>query len=190
MKNIYRNKRGRYVVRLNYRKRERYIGSFVTEEEAVAARDRAVADLGRHPEVPYWDMYGEGFIPKGTVVGWLLVGEPFPVVSDGRSRTYYHCTCKCGQRIDVAGSNLRESNPRHTVSCGCKRYAENMEMHRNSKTGVKGVSYVESRGKYTARIFSDGKSRWLGYYDTLEEAAEARKAAEENLREERRKDCE
>lgn len=49
----------------------------------------------------------------------------------------------------------------------------------NSSTGVNGVFF--DRGKYRAAIFFKGKRTYLGRYSTIEEAAAARKQAEEIL---------
>lgn len=40
----------------------------------------------------------------------------------------------------------------------------------NSSTGLKGVSYHKANGKYKAQINIDGKRKFLGYYNTPEEA--------------------
>lgn len=50
-----------------------------------------------------------------------------------------------------------------------------------SSTGIRGVSYSTRHEKYRANIGFRGQKFELGYFDTLEEAAAARKAAEERL---------
>ena len=50
-----------------------------------------------------------------------------------------------------------------------------------SSTGIRGVSYSTRRGKYRANIGFRGQTFELRCFDTLEEAAAARKAAEERL---------
>jgi DNA-binding XRE family transcriptional regulator len=47
-----------------------------------------------------------------------------------------------------------------------------------NKSGVKGVSFDKERNKWVAQIKVGGKSINLGRYETLEEAAEARRQAE------------
>ena len=49
---------------------------------------------------------------------------------------------------------------------------------KNNKTGYKGVSFYKKRKNFQARIHVNGKSKFLGYFDTAEEAYEARKIAE------------
>lgn len=53
------------------------------------------------------------------------------------------------------------------------------KVNRNSSTGVNGVFF--DRGKYRAAISFKGKKTYLGRYATIEEAAAARKQAEEIL---------
>lgn len=48
----------------------------------------------------------------------------------------------------------------------------------NSKTGVRGVCYIENREKFVATLSCNGKQYNLGKYDTMEEAILIRKRAE------------
>ncbi len=105
----------------------------------------------------------------------------------------WRCRCDCGNELDVPYNNLLYSNMR---SCGCQRREHDMQLkdllphvdgtsicHLRSKktpsnntTGVKGVYLI--RGKYVAKIVFQKKQYILGSFDRLEEAAEARRAAE------------
>ncbi len=67
-------------------------------------------------------------------------------------------------------SNLRE------VPQGLN--SKNHKRNKRNTTGVCGVSYLEHAGVYTAHIFHNYKSIYIGRYRTLEEAAAARKEAE------------
>lgn len=51
------------------------------------------------------------------------------------------------------------------------------KLFRTNTSGVRGVSWHAGRGKWCARIHENGKSRTLGYFSTIEEAAAARQAA-------------
>lgn len=55
--------------------------------------------------------------------------------------------------------------------------SRNTGLFRNNKTGVRGVSRNRA-GKYLAGIRVDGKTKHLGTFATIEEAAKARKQAE------------
>jgi hypothetical protein len=118
---------------------------------------------------------------------------------------YFICECDCSKktRRKIAASSLLSGR---TKSCGCRRadnqtaeqekakkigmkimervhdagislsYGEK-KVSKNSKTGITGVCM--RKGQYRAYITLDRRQIHLGLYDTLEEAAEARKAGEE-----------
>lgn len=73
-------------------------------------------------------------------------------------------------RANNSWSNLREVD-RNTN-------ARNKTKNRNSTTGVAGVSFDTTRGKYKASIRVNGKSKHLGYFDNLKDAKAVRKAAD------------
>lgn len=66
---------------------------------------------------------------------------------------------KCNLRLCSNAENIRNS----------KRYSTN-------NSGLKGVSYIEFRAKWAAKITYNYKKHFLGYYMTKEEAFEAYKA--------------
>lgn len=107
------------------------------------------------------------------------------------------CKCDCGNVKEVNKSHLLSGD---IISCGCKMRKNAIEARApklykgtdinkistatatsRSSTGIRGVSYSTRRGKYRANIGFRGQKFELGYFDTLEEAAKARKAAEERL---------
>jgi len=51
---------------------------------------------------------------------------------------------------------------------------QNAKLRKNNTSGYKGVSWHERNGKWMARINIDGNTIRLGYYDTKEEARDAR----------------
>lgn len=50
----------------------------------------------------------------------------------------------------------------------------NQSMFRNNTSGVCGVCWHKAQGKWQARIMVDGRRKYLGYFTTIEAAAEAR----------------
>lgn len=107
------------------------------------------------------------------------------------------CQCDCGNIKEVSKSHLLSGD---IISCGCalKQIAiksrepklyKGTDINKistsaatsRSSTGVRGVSYSTRRGKYRANIGFRGRKFELGYFDTIEEAVAARKAAEERL---------
>ena len=74
-----------------------------------------------------------------------------------------------GDRADNRLSNLR--------SVSRVDNNRNRRLNRNNTTGSAGVKRLEN-GRWTARIRVDGRSYWLGTFDTKTEAAEVRYAAQ------------
>ena len=54
---------------------------------------------------------------------------------------------------------------------------KNKSKDKRNTSGVTGVRWYEKLQKWNARISIDGKLKHLGYFDTIEEAAEARERA-------------
>lgn len=109
----------------------------------------------------------------------------------------WHCRCDCGNEVDAYADDLLY-NPM-LVSCGCAKKKCNQTLSQklvhiagtsidairsekvrsDSTTGVRGV-YMR-REKFRAVITFQQKCYFLGSYETLEAAAQARQAAEEAL---------
>lgn len=115
----------------------------------------------------------------------------------------WECRCKCGKIYTVEASKF------YTVkSCGClykKTRKENVKkaqekdslgyvdgtsvntikpgkkMLKNNTSGVTGVSFDKTRGKWTAQIVFKGKNYYLGRYIEKKDAIVARKEAEKHL---------
>ena len=67
---------------------------------------------------------------------------------------------RCNNRIE----NLRQAT-----------YSQNLfntKIYKNNKIGVKGISYVPKISKYVARCQTNGRSKYLGAFDSLNEAQE------------------
>lgn len=101
-------------------------------------------------------------------------------------KTIWKCRCQCGTYCYVSYSNLYFG---HTRSCGCLRDQEhrtvikgtvveclNSTLSKNNTSGVKGVYF--SRGKWVAYITFQGIRHHLGSFDSIVDAAEARKKGE------------
>jgi len=113
---------------------------------------------------------------------------------------YAHCLChKCGQESNIAFHRLLYDGVKECQACakknlslGWKFTTETVKggsrpsdlvrstVNRNSSTGIKGVSRMKS-GQYRAYINFRRKQYHLGSYDTPDEAAKARKEAEEKI---------
>lgn len=93
------------------------------------------------------------------------------------------CSCGCEDLVITSGFSLKSGRTR---SCGCVRKEESrkrlMERYPVGKSGVRGVRFIEKTGKYVARIWRDDGYIYVGTYDTVEEAAAARRKAEKKYR--------
>ncbi|MCI6867820.1 MAG: transcriptional regulator [Lachnospiraceae bacterium] len=136
---------------------------------------------GRKPPLKAW--IGKRF-GKLTVLSYVRKENGFHI---------WHCKCDCGNFVDVRQSNLQNG---WTTSCGCQREpAKNLHyvdgtcveslrsdvMYKTNTSGVRGVYYSKQRNKWIAQIMFKRKCYNLGGYDTLEEAAQVRKIAEDKL---------
>ncbi len=102
------------------------------------------------------------------------------------------CQCDCGELCSVAISNLKNG---HTQSCGCLGEIEHRNLiegtclevvasktiAKNNRSGVKGVSYYSRTDSWVATLTFKGEHYFLGKFDTVAEAAQARRQAEEEL---------
>lgn len=115
---------------------------------------------------------------------------------DSKGSVVWHCRCDCGNEADISYNCLMYSEIK---SCGClkKEHDQNLgkflthvdgtsidmlksrKVPSNNTTGVKGVYLI--RGKYVAKIVFQKKQYFLGAFDDLQEAAEARKEAEDQI---------
>lgn len=137
-------------------------------------------------------------IKPGTRFGyWTVIETP-----DATRHDYVRCRCICGREKLIYVYNLLQGK---SLSCGCKRkegdslvlkdgrkltakvHREHValkyagfgrEINRNNSTGVPGVS-VFRNGKYRAYISVGRKQIHLGFFDKLDDAKAARKAAEQ-----------
>ena len=110
-------------------------------------------------------------------------------------RTAWLCRCDCGGERVVKTVHLRAGKVK---SCGCVRalhsdsalglhYVDGtcVEQIRSRKisssntSGVRGVYYSSREARWKAQITFKGKTKYLGSYKNLEDAAKARYAAEE-----------
>lgn len=95
-------------------------------------------------------------------------------------RGIYECDCSCGRTITVTTSDVLSEK---VQSCGCGRKPYNRKTRKDSTTGVKGVVINKRNHKFSAFISKKGKNRYLGTFETIEEAKKAREKAENEMKE-------
>lgn len=120
-----------------------------------------------------------------------------------RGKLYvWRCLCTCGKEFDTTTELFKRIK-----SCGCRHdeirkrvanttfkdfreianidgtsiYSIQKRMFKNNTSGIRGVVRNKNRKKWVAQIVFKGKNYYLGTYEKIEDAANARKEAEENL---------
>ena len=117
--------------------------------------------------------------------------------TSGRKNGYtiWRCVCDCGNETTVCQSNLKNG---HTISCGCQNRlheartmvdgtcveilrsaVEKKTLPSNNSSGVRGVYKSKRTGRWCAQITFKGKTKYLGSFETLQEARKARERGEE-----------
>lgn len=135
----------------------------------------------------------------GKKLGKLTVVERVGTAKN--RKVIWLCKCECGNTTEVQSDKLLSGE---TTSCGCARVEAGKAVQQtlqeeltidgvvvpyltrkarsDNRSGVKGVSITtlkSGKKRYKAHITIKGKTMHLGSFETLEEAKEARKKAEE-----------
>lgn len=97
-------------------------------------------------------------------VAWLLMTGSFPPK---------------GMKVDHENGLIRDNRWLNLRLATQSQNGMNRRIAKNNTSGVHGVGFAKNYGKWRARIMVNRKHIVIGHYDTLEEAAAARKAAEE-----------
>lgn len=139
----------------------------------------------------------------GKTFGYLKVQGPTDLEKPeaNGNRLGWICECRRCGKVFVTTNHLLLSG--RVLSCGCllaekareKVVEKNVIGHyqgttitaiqpdrppnKNNKSGVKGVYWSDREQRWVASIGVQGKNKTLGRFRTLEDAAKARKAAEE-----------
>lgn len=132
----------------------------------------------------------------GQKYGKLTVLGPAENIGN---RTAWRCLCDCGKETIVKTNFLRNG---HTTSCGCMapgassgrgplgltyidgtcvQMLQAKTIRCNNTSGVTGVDWVPSKGRWRAVICFKGKRRYLGSYKNFEDAVKVRRQAEHDL---------
>ncbi len=140
-------------------------------------------------------MAGTAVDLRGRRIHRLVALEPLDQ-RDAKGNVMWRCRCDCGRETIVSYNALMYGNMK---SCGCRKREHertlgsylnhvdgtSIEMLQSSKvptnntSGVRGVYF--SHGKYCAKMVIKGRQYHLGRFVTVEEAAAARREAEETI---------
>lgn len=80
--------------------------------------------------------------------------------------------------VDHINRNQLDNRRENLRICTQQKNMFNQSKRCTNTSGVIGVSFDKERNKWAAQIMINGKNKHLGRYDTLEEAADARRQAE------------
>lgn len=126
-----------------------------------------------------------GRVKSLTVAGWLDIGSGYWSIQIDRMKFYAHQLAwfysyghwpdeidhKNGIRSDNRMANLRLAHSQgNSQNCGISK---------NNTSGVTGVIWLKSRNRWQARIMVNRKTIYLGLYKNIDDAAAARRSAEE-----------
>lgn len=103
----------------------------------------------------------------------LYLNQDFPIFSDDRSVVLDHYYCQnpgCVNPFHLELVSLRENTSRGRLS----------DMNGKKASKYRGVCWHKRDKKWQARIWFEGNSKYLGYFDNEEEAAEAYQEALKN----------
>lgn len=172
-------------------------------EKSGAVLWRCRCDCGREKIAPGYRLKS-GYYTKCASWNHEILGKRFGhlIVIDydhtEKQEGYFRCRCDCGNETVVLASNLPTG---HTTSCGCRKLEAsltnisemrehdlvdgthlgllNNRLPKNNSSGIKGVYWCNSSQKWCAHMGFRNRKYWLGDYDNIEDAAEARLEAEE-----------
>lgn len=95
--------------------------------------------------------------------------------------TMIHGPIPCGVVIDHINGNRRDNRLVNLRAATISQNSRNRGLAKNNSTGVHGVSRSSRKGKYEARIQSNGKVIHLGTFSSIEDARRCRLAAEQTV---------
>lgn len=117
--------------------------------------------------------------------------------TDKNRRALWLCKCDCGNDFIATAIDLRAGRVK---SCGCYHAAgtqaakkadkvggtslghiKKLTVFKNSRSGVRGVSWDSRAQKWRATIKFKGKQKYLGLFDRIEDAKAARLEAEKEI---------
>ena len=110
----------------------------------------------------------------------------------------WECKCKCGNLVYRSVSNLKSGNKNQSCGCllseiaqdairkktnlvdgTCIKKISKQELLSNNTSGVRGVHWDRNANKWRAIIYFKGKQIHLGLFTDIDDATQARKAAED-----------
>lgn len=83
----------------------------------------------------------------------------------------------CGQ-IDHINGIRTDNRPENLREVDNSKNQKNSRLSRNNKSGVTGVCWAQKNQRWMAYIWANGRQNYIGFFDTIKDAAAARKESE------------
>lgn len=84
-------------------------------------------------------------------------------------------------QIDHINGDRRDNRISNLRCVSHKTNGRNQKRPTNNRSGAVGVHFYKKSKRWQAHITTEGKTNFLGYFDSFEDAVEARKSAEQKL---------
>lgn len=109
---------------------------------------------------------------------WRLSKQGYVIAYDKTTKRHLRLHrvitgAKTGELVDHINNNPLDNRKSNLRICGDYGNARNKSIHKNNRTGYKGIHLIPSSGRYRAHIMVNRKYFHLGMYSTPEEAAHA-----------------
>ena len=91
---------------------------------------------------------------------------------------YYETALDITLFIDHINGNKQDNRPENLQQISPQENARNAHMYIHNTSGINGVGWHKHHCKWRATITINNKHKHIGYFDTVEEAAAERKAAD------------
>lgn len=91
----------------------------------------------------------------------------------------YLMNASAGEYVDHINGNFDDYRKHNLRICNNAENNRNRGLQRNNTSGYPGVGWVKREQKWRARIKVDGKEKYLGLFDNIDDAINAKKEAEE-----------
>ena len=137
--------------------------------------------------VLYWKVAKSRRVKVGDVAGCLNDTVGYFYIQINKKRYLNHRIIflmhhgylpQCLDHIDGNAVNNRIENLRPATISENNR---NSRIRKNNNSGVKGVSWDSKHKKWRVQVANKGRSKHIGYFNTIEKAAEVVKKAREEL---------
>lgn len=175
-------------------------GRLVAVEYVGESRWRCRCDCGRETVALSSNLTRGHTTSCGCARGLGIIGRRFGalVVIEHVDADTYRCQCDCGNSCERKYNTLVNHLSTRCDACACAARAEAVaatfaagtqpcKIHidptptKANKSGVVGVNWDKSRGKWQASIRFQGHKYNLGRFENIQDAIDARKAAEREI---------